>query len=267
MSEKNPIRSWADMTWPELSGDSAQSIIAVLPLAATEQHGPHLPLGTDTMIAEAYLARVRELLPANLRVLFLPVQAVGISTEHVAFPGTLTLPADAALRSWTAIGASVARAGIRKLVIITSHGGNSAAMTIVAQDLRADHSLFVVTTAWSRFGTPDGLFSQQEIRHGIHGGAIETSIMLARHPDLVRNHKIASFTSPGVAMDYDFKWLSTQRPAPFAWATQDLNAEGAVGDATLASTEKGQAVIDHGARCFCELLHEVDNFDLTGLLP
>jgi creatinine amidohydrolase len=265
MSDKNPVQDWAGATWPELARDPA-GIIAVLPLAATEQHGPHLPLGTDTIIAEAYLARVRELLPAALRVLILPVQPVGISTEHVAFPGTLTLPADVALRSWTEIGTSVARAGVRKLVIVTSHGGNSAAMTIVAQDLRAQHNMFVVTTAWSRFGTPDGLFSQQEIRHGIHGGAIETSIMMAARPDLVRTDKIAAFASPGVAMDYDYKWLSTQRPAPFAWAAQDLNPQGAVGDAQLASTEHGRATIDHGARAFCELLQEVENFDLTTLL-
>jgi creatinine amidohydrolase len=139
-------------------------------------------------------------------------------------------------------------------------------MTIVAQDLRALHEMFVVTTAWSRFGMPDGLFSQQEIRHGIHAGAIETSIMLAKYPHLVRSDKIAPFNSPGVAMDYDFKWLSTQRPAPFAWAAQDLNPEGAVGDARLATAEKGHAVIDHGARAFCELLHEVESFDLTTLL-
>src|SRR5437660_6922141 len=138
MNSPLPPRDWTEIHWPEIGEAERARWIAVLPLAATEQHGPHLPLGTDTMIAEAYLARVRELLPANLRVLFLPVQAVGISTEHVAFPGTLTLPADAALRSWTAIGASVARAGIRKLVIITSHGGHSAAMTSVAQDLRAE---------------------------------------------------------------------------------------------------------------------------------
>jgi creatinine amidohydrolase len=266
LSEKNQLQNWADATWPELSGNPA-GIIAVLPLAATEQHGPHLPLGTDTFIAEAYLARVRELLPASMRVLVLPVQPVGISTEHIAFPGTLTLSADIALKSWAAIGESVARVGIRKLVIVTSHGGNSAAMTIVAQDLRALHEMFVVTTAWSRFGIPDGLFSQQEIRHGIHAGAIETSIMLAKYPHLVRSDKIASFNSPGVAMDYDFKWLSTQRPAPFAWAAQDLNPEGAVGDAKLATAEKGHAVIDHGARAFCELLHEVESFDLTALLP
>jgi len=265
MSEKKSVRDWADATSPELSQGDPSRIVAVLPLAATEQHGPHLPFGTDTMIAEAYLARVRELLPQNFTALFLPVQPIGISTEHTAFPGTLTLPAETALRSWTAIGDSVARAGIRKLVIVTSHGGNAAAMTIVAQDLRASHDMLVITTAWSRFAPP-GLFSEQEMRHGIHAGAIETSIMLAKHPDLVRTDRLASFPSAGVAMDYDFKWLSTTRPAPFAWAMQDLNPQGAVGDATQASAEKGIAMIDHGARCFCELLHEVESFELATLL-
>ena len=153
----------------------------MLPLAATEQHGPHLPLGTDVMIAQAYLARVRELLPQNIPATFLPIQPVGISTEHVDYPGTLTLPTDVALKSWMALGESVARAGLKKLVMVTSHGGNSAAMTLVAQDLRAKYGLLAVTTGWSRFGAPEGLFSADELRHGIHGGAVETSIMLARY--------------------------------------------------------------------------------------
>src|SRR5260221_474823 len=167
--------------------------IAVLPLAATEQHGPHLPVGTDVMIAEAYLARGRERLASPIPATFLPLQPVGISTEHIHYPGTLTLPTDVALKSWMALGESVARAGIRKLVMVTSHGGNSAAMTLVAQDLRAQYGLLVVTTSWSRFGTPEGLFSAEELRHGVHGGAVETSIMLARYPETGRNEAIAGF--------------------------------------------------------------------------
>ena len=262
MTRKRSPQDWTDLDFGALAAGDPSRLIAVLPLAATEQHGPHLPLGTDIMIGEAYLARVRETLPQSSPVRFLPMQPVGISTEHIDFPGTLTLPVETALQSWLAIGDSVASAGVRKLVMVTSHGGNSAAMSLVAQELRARHRMLAVTTSWSRFGVPDGLFTAEEIRHGVHGGAIETSIMLAAWPDQVRSDKIAAFTPSSVAMDRDFKWLNAHRPAPFAWAAQDLHPSGAAGDATEASAEKGHALLDYGARAFCELLAEVETFDL-----
>jgi creatinine amidohydrolase len=261
MTSTVPPRDWTDIHWPDIAGAGPARWIAVLPLAATEQHGPHLPVGTDVMIAQAYLDRVRELLPDTVPATFLPLQPVGISTEHVGYPGTLTLPTDIALKTWMALGTSVARAGIKKLVMVTSHGGNSAAMTLVAQDLRAQHGLLAVTTGWSRFGAPEGLFSAEELRHGIHGGAVETSIMLARYPQHVRNDKIADFRPASIAMEKDYRWLAAHRPAPFAWQAQDLHSSGAAGDATIASAEKGQRLLDHGARAFCELLADVDKFD------
>jgi creatinine amidohydrolase len=260
-----PPRDWTEIHWPDIAGAEPTRWIAVLPLAATEQHGPHLPLGTDVMIAEAYLNRVRELLPESIPATFLPIQSIGISTEHVDYPGTLTLPAEVALKSWMALGESVARAGLKKLVMVTSHGGNSAAMMLVAQELRARYDLLAVTTGWSRFGAPEGLFSADELRHGIHGGAVETSIMLARYSEHVRVDAIADFRSKAVAMEKDYRWLSPQRPAPFAWQAQDLHPSGAVGDATMASAEKGERLIDHGARAFCELLADVDKFDPEAL--
>jgi len=260
-----PSRDWTEIRWADAGPTDAARWIAVLPLAATEQHGPHLPLVTDVLIADAYLARVRELLPATVPASFLPVEPVGISTEHIDYPGTQTLPNDVALRKWTAIGEEVARRGVKKLVIITSHGGNSAAMMLVAQDLRAHHKLFVVTTSWSRLSGADKLFPAEEVRHGIHGGAVETSIMLARYPDQVRQDAIADFPASSVAMETQYRWLSTQRPAPFAWQAQDLNASGAIGNATLAVPEKGEQLLDQGARAFCELLTEVDNFDVNRL--
>src|SRR6478735_12199515 len=261
MTSSVPPRDWTDIHWPDIAGSDAARWIAVLPLAATEQHGPHLPFETDVLIGEAYLARVRELVPAKIPATFMPIQPVGISTEHTDYPGTLTLPTDVALREWMELGRSVARSGIKKLVMVTSHGGNSAAMMLVAQDLRAQHGLLVVTTSWSRFGAPDGLFSAEELRHGIHGGAVETSIMLAHYPHTVRKEAIADFRPSSIAMEQEFRWLSAHRPAPFAWQAQDLHTSGAAGDATIASAEKGQRLLDHGARAFCELLADVDKFD------
>lgn len=265
MTTGAPTRDWTAIRWADVDKTAVSNWIAVLPLAATEQHGPHLPLETDTLIAKAYLARVREIMPKSIPAVFLPIEQVGISTEHKDFPGTQTLSTDAALKSWMALGDSIAAAGIRKLIIVSSHGGNSAAMALIAQDLRAKHDMLAVTTGWSRFGVPPGLFPDDEVRYGIHGGAIETSIMLAAFPQQVRKDRVANFASVARAMTSEFRWLSASRPAPFAWAAQDLNPQGAIGDATLATAEKGKALIEFGARAFCELLEDVNRFNLTRL--
>jgi creatinine amidohydrolase len=262
MTSTLPPRDWADIRRTDGVGSDRARWIAVLPLAATEQHGPHLPLETDILIGQAYLARVRELVSDSLPVTFLDVERIGISSEHADFPGTLTLSPEIAIQNWMALGRKIAKAGLRKLVIVTSHGGNSAAMSLVAQELRTQEKMLVVTTAWGRLSAAETLFPAEEIEHGIHGGAVETSIMLARFGDAVRREKIANFAPSTIAMKKDFRWLSARRPAPFAWQTQDLHPGGAVGDATLASAEKGERLIDQGARAFCELLADVDRFDL-----
>jgi creatinine amidohydrolase len=262
-----PKRDWMEMTWADIAaaGEAVRRWIAVLPLAAVEQHGPHLPLGVDAYIAEAYLARVRKILPEALPATFLPVQRVGVSAEHLGYPGTLTLSAATAIKAWTEIGESLARAGLRKLLLVTSHGGNVAAMELVARDLRTRLGMLAVTVGWHRFGYPEGTFSGEERRHGIHGGDIETSLMLAAMPDAVRTERAAQATPATVAMAHEFKWLGAYRPAGFAWMTQDLNATGAVGDATQASAAKGEAALAHGAQAFVELLGEMDRFDLARL--
>jgi creatinine amidohydrolase len=260
-----PSRNWMEMTWQEVAGADTARWIAVLPLAAVEQHGPHLPLGVDTYIAEAYLARVETMLPADLPVTVLPVQRVGVSVEHLSFPGTLTLSATTAIATWTELGESLCRAGVRKLVLVTSHGGNVAAMEIVARDLRTRLGMLAVTVGWHRFGYPDGAFSAEEKKHGIHGGDIETSLMLAAQPGTVRMEKAANAKPESIAMAREFKWLSAYRPAGFAWMTQDLHPSGAVGDATPATAAKGEASLARGAEAFVELLREVDRFDLSRL--
>jgi creatinine amidohydrolase len=260
-----PKRDWMDMTWQDIAGAETGRWIAVLPLAAVEQHGPHLPLGVDSFIAEAYLQRVRKLLPEDLPVTFLPVQRVGVSAEHLSYPGTLTFSATTSIAVWTELSDSLARAGLRKLVLVTSHGGNVAAMELVARDLRTRLGMLAVTVGWHRFGYPDGTFTAEEKKHGIHGGDIETSLMMAAMPDTVRVDKAPNATPATIEMAREFKWLGAYRPAGFAWMTQDLNPTGAIGNATLASAEKGEAALAHGAKAFVELLHEVDRFDLARL--
>jgi creatinine amidohydrolase len=252
-----------EMTWEDFAAPDIARWIAVLPVAAVEQHGPHLPLGVDTMIAEAYLARVRALLPDALAAIFLPLQAVGASDEHRNFPGTLSLSAKTMVEVVAATAASVRRAGMRKLVIVTSHGGNVNAINLAALDLRVQHGMFVVTTSWHRLGYPDGLFGAQEIAHGIHGGDIETSIMLAARPDAVRRERAENFAPSTLKLAEKSKLLGLDGPGSFAWMTQDLHPSGAVGDATQATAAKGEAALAHGARAFVDLLGEVDRYDLS----
>jgi creatinine amidohydrolase len=253
-------RFWADLTATEMASRDMDRTVAVLPVAAIEQHGPHLPLSTDTTIAEGYLAHVAALTPPDLDVLILPVQAIGKSDEHDAFPGTLTLTTGTALAAWTEIGAGIARSRCKRIVIVTSHGGNSALIDLVAGDLRARHGMVAVTTSWSRLGVPAGLFPDEEVAHGIHAGGIETALMLALRPDLVRRERIADFPSSGREIARRFAVLRTGRPAALAWKAGDLNPAGAMGDARLGTAEAGHALLDHGARAFVALLEDVSRF-------
>lgn len=256
-----PRRFWHEMTSFDFAEADTSDWIAVLPVAAIEQHGPHLPVFTDTCIAEGQIARVLELLPRHLPVTFLPVQAIGKSNEHVSSPGTLTLSWETATRAWEEIGESVHRAGLRKMVIVTSHGGNVSLMDIVARELRVRFDMLVTATSWARFGQPHGLFDDAEFTYGIHGGDIETSIMLHLRPDLVRMERAADFRSAQLDFLKEFKHLRGHGPAQFGWKAQDLNPAGTVGNAAAATAAKGEASLDHAARGFVELLADIHAFD------
>lgn len=258
-------RFWMDFTTADLEAGALADSVAVLPFAAVEQHGPHLPLGTDSIIMEGYLSRVDALLAPSDPVVILPVQTIGCSLEHSAFPGTLSLSAPVALQAWIEIAEGVAKTGCRKLVLVTSHGGNSALLSVLALELRAKLDLFAVCAAWQRFGYPEGCFSQEEIAHGIHGGAIETSLMLAFRPDLVRRDRMIDAVPATLAMDRRNRWLKAGRPTGFGWMAQDLAESGAAGNALHASAEKGQICAQHGAEAFVALLGEIRDFDLAGL--
>ena len=255
---------WAEYRTTEFGGIDADATIAILPLAAVEQHGPHLPVGTDSFIAEGMLMTAAAMLPDDIDVRGLPIQWVGKSNEHLYAPGTLTLPPSVAIEAWTELGLSVGRAGVRKLVFVNSHGGNEEMMGIVARELRVRAKMLCVKTSWSRFGHPDGMFSEVERRHGIHGGEVETSLMLHFRPDLVDMSKAQTFVSIAARTEAEFKHLGPTGTHSFAWIASDLNPHGVVGDASKATAEKGKAVAEHQARGFVELMRDVRRASLKG---
>jgi creatinine amidohydrolase len=258
-------RYWTDLSTRDFRDLDMARAIAVLPIAAVEQHGPHLPVGVDSEIMRGMIERVAERLPDDLDVLFLPLQAIGVSLEHGDFPGTLTLSHETALRLVTEIGEGVARAGCRKLVLLNSHGGNTPLLSQAALELRIRRAMLAVSCSWHRFGYPDGLFGEEEIRLGVHGGEIETSLMLALAPDFVDMARARHFRSTSEELERDFTWLRADKPVGFGWMTQDLSAEGAMGDAASASAAKGEAAADYWATAFVELIRDVEAFDLERL--
>ncbi len=255
-------RFWADYNTFEFARMSRTNMVAVLPVAAIEQHGPHLPLSVDRDILEGLIAATLPRIPNDLPILFLPTLGIGKSNEHARYPGTLTLSAETLIRTWMEIGASVAAAGVKKLVFLNSHGGQVSVMDIVARELRIDHDMVVVAASWFGLGLPEALISDVENRHGIHAGEVETAMMLALHPGKVVMERARDFDSLTQRLERNFHQLG--RPgARLGWQAQDLNPAGAVGNAAAATAATGQAIIDHVAGAIAELLLDVHRLPIS----
>jgi creatinine amidohydrolase len=268
-----PSRFWADLSTRDFAQLDPARTIAVLPVAATEQHGPHLPLSVDTVLADGIVAASLPHLAPELSVLFLPTQAVGLSPEHARFPGTLTLKTETVLRLWTDIGESVAAAGVRKLLLFNSHGGQVSVLDLVARDLRARLNLLVYSCSWFNLPLNDAqgqdlnaLFSAEEHRFGIHGGEIETSMMLALAPQRVQMDQARHFASTAQARAQQFPILGNGRSAKLGWQTQDYHPAGAVGNAAAATAAKGEALVQAAGRALAQLLAELDRLPLSTLV-
>ena len=257
---------WGDYRTTEYAEIDPEATIAVLPVAAIEQHGPHLPVSTDTKIMNGMLDTVIARLPDDLDVRILPVQAVGKSNEHLHAPGTLTLPANTLIDAWTELGASVARAGVRKFVVVNSHGGNEEIMGIVTRELRVRFQMLAVKTSWQRFGRPEGMYPELEDRHGIHGGDVETSLMLHFRPDLVDMSRAENFGSNVARAEQEFELLRHTGTHAFAWIASDLNPHGVVGNAAIATAEKGRLTAEFQADGFVRLLKDVRKAKLADWL-
>ncbi|MDR7481947.1 MAG: creatininase family protein [Armatimonadota bacterium] len=261
---KLPHRYWHELTTKEFAALDAARVIAVLPVGAIEQHGPHLPVWVDAAIADTVVRRTLDLLPADLPVLVLPTLPVGKSNEHLTFPGTLSLSAETLMRLWSEVGESVARAGVRKLVLLNSHGGQAQLVDVVARDLRVRTGMTVVAVNIFLLGVPPGLFPDAELRHGIHAGAAETSMMLHIRADLVHRDEARPFPSQAAQWEQEFRHLSPTGPIRVAWQIQDLHPLGACGDASDADAGRGRLLIEHAAARVVEVLRELDRFPPPG---
>lgn len=262
-----PRRAWADMTSPELTAWTRREpgAIAVLPVGAIEQHGPHLPLVVDAAIAEGVAAAAVAQMPESLPAVVLPGLRIGYSREHEGFAGTLSLRPETYLEVMRDLGASVARAGVGKLVLVNGHGGNPPVLDIVARELRASHGMLVVVANWYRLGLPEGLFPADEVQHGLHGGAVETAAMMHLRPGSVREDEITDFASLTAEMAQNYDQLSASGDVRFGWIMEDINRLGAAGDATQASAAAGAAAIDYAAARLVSLLEEVDRYPGPGV--
>jgi len=255
--ESDMLRRWAELTSAAIGALDRERTVAVIPLGATEQHGPHLPTGTDTMIAEGILEETAGLLSPEVGVVVLPPLPVGASLEHASFAGTLSFAATTMIELVVSLGADVARSGLEKILLLSSHGGNNPAVSAAALELRARHRLVAVATSLARFGVPEALAEDPERAWGVHGGFVETALMLHLRPELVRHAELARFPSIQSALPAKFEHLRAHGPIGYGWMAEDLNPAGVVGDAASANAEAGAEIARHQAERLAALLAEI----------
>ena len=256
---------WVDMATTDFESPDAACSIALLPVGAVEQHGPHLPLGTDTMIADGIVARMLSVVGDDVTVLVLPTQAIGDSLEHADFSGTLSHHAETMIASWLELGRSVHAAGLRKMMVFNAHGGQPQIVDIVAKRLRVELDMLIGRASYFTFGCPDGLIDPDELAFGIHGGDLETSMMLHLHPDLVRRDHLANFENRMRELAPKMHRMGHGGRTGIGWKAQDLNPQGAVGNAGAATAEKGDVLIGHFAGELALRLADLADFELNGL--
>ena len=261
------IRWWHDLTRNEAAEAVRVDPVIVLPVAALEQHGPHLPLSTDADIGRGILARAFRGLEADgPDVYALPMLEVGTSEEHLDHPGTVSIPPHTLEETVVGIGSSLARAGIRRLVLSNTHGGNRAALDLAALRLRRTARMLVVKAHSFRIPRPSGVeLPEREWTHGLHGGAVETALMLHLRPEAVREERISQFVSLGEDLEQALEFVGPEGAAAFAWLAGDLNPRGVVGDATLASAAMGERLLEAYGDFLARVIQDAAVFPLGRL--
>lgn len=261
------IPHWHSLTTREARDAAARDPVVILPLAAIEQHGAHLPLSTDLDIGLGLLTKAFANLPDDFPAFVLPAQAVGTSDEHMGFAGTLSLPAGVLSELIQQHGAALRACGVRRLVISNSHGGNRHAIDEAALALRRLHGMLVVKANYVMFPRPaDVDLPEAEWRHGLHAGAVETAMMMHLRPGLVRTPPDHPHTSLGVELEATLKHLGPEGTASFAWLAGDLDGTGTAGNPRLADEEKGRRLVAHYGKILAEVILDARAFPLARLV-
>jgi len=260
------IPLWADLTTVEMEAWIRRDPMILLPLAAVEQHGPHLPLSTDVDIGQGILQAACGVLPEGFPLGVLPTLVVGASGEHGAFPGTLSLEPELLSAVAESLGRGVAAQGVRRLVLFNSHGGNRHVVDGAGLRLRRDHGLLVVKAHWFRFPRPEGVeFPEVEWRHGLHGGAVETAMMLHLHPERVRLESVREAPSLGAELERTLRHLEPEGVASFSWMAGDLHPSGITGDPRLATGAAGRRLVEHHGAVLAGVIQDAREFPLDRL--
>ncbi len=264
----DPLRQWHSLTGAEAARRAGADPVVVLPVAATEQHGPHLPLSTDVDIGRGLLAEAFRRLEPDFPAWTLPIQDIGASLEHTRFDGTKSVTAEQLVETIYGLGRDVAWSGVRRLVVSNSHGGNHAPIETAALRLRAERDLLVVKASYYRFARPEDVdLPDTEWRDGLHGGAVETAMMLHLCPEQVHTDRVARFRSIAEELDRQDSRIAPTGAAAFAWLVGDLNPSGAVGDATLATAEMGQRLVAHYGGVLADVIRDAHRFPIGRLTP
>lgn len=260
-----PSRWWWDLTTAEFARLDWGRLVAILPVAAVEQHGPHLPVRVDAAINAGIVARAVSLMPDDLPALVLPMLPIGKSNEHHAYPGTLSLSYETLARVWIEVAESVHRAGGRRILFLNSHGGQPQVMEIVLRELRQRLGMLAVGCGWGGITPMADLFAEHERRHGIHGGEIETSVMRHLHPELVDMEKAKDFVPFSVDLAAAGGLLTPEGAVGFGWMAQDLHPAGVSGNAAAADAARGRELVERGAGALVRLVAEIAAFPLDRL--
>ena len=260
------VRWWQTLTTVDAGAIGESDPVVVLPVAAIEQHGPHLPLSTDLEIGLGLLSEAFRRLPDDFPAWALPPQAIGCSREHARFPGTLSLEPEQLSALVEGTGEALAQIGVRRLVLSNSHGGNRHALEAAGLRLRDELGMLVVHASWFRFPQPEDVdLPEGEWRHGLHGGAVETAMMMHLQPDLVRTSEAARAGSLGEELEEMLRHVAPAGSASFSWVAGDLNAGGAVGDATLADADLGARLVSHYGAVLAEVIEDARAFPMDRL--